>query len=61
MNRPPLWIGLVLLVLGLLMVHYGASYLLCLNAQFHNILAYQYADVPTYCRQVTLFPFSLLF
>jgi hypothetical protein len=59
MTRPLLWIGL--LILGYLIVHYGASYLLCLNASYHNILAYQYADVPTYCRQTVLFPFSLLF
>lgn len=59
MNRPLLWIGLLLL--GYLIVHYGASFLLCLNSGFHNILAYQYGDVPTYCREVTLFPFSLLF
>lgn len=59
MTRPLLWIGL--LILALLAVHYSASFLLCLNSNIHNILAYQYADVPTYCRQVTLFPFSLLF
>lgn len=59
MNRYALALGL--LILALLVVHYGASYLLCLNEGYHNILAYQYADVPTYCREIVLFPLSFLF
>jgi hypothetical protein len=56
--QPYALIGLSLLAL---VVFYAGAYALCINEGYHNILAYQYGDVPTYCRQVTLFPFSLLF
>lgn len=55
------WQPIALLGLLALIVFYAGAFLLCMNEQSHNILAYQYGDVTGYCREVTLFPFSLLF
>lgn len=56
------WQPYALLGFGILAlsVFYAGAYALCLNEQSHNILAYQYGDVPTYCRETVFFPFSLL-
>jgi len=55
------WQPIAILGLLALIVFYAGAFLLCLNENYHNILAYQYGDVPTYCRETVLFPFSLFF
>jgi len=55
------WQPIALLGLLALIVFYGTEFLLCLNTNYHNIIAYQYGDVTGYCRFWTFYPFSLLF